>query len=942
MARPARTSSSRIAAIIATMLIVPLLFVLAHASVASANDEVVPPGKVLAMLAIAYDINPASRRNLSAEYQSTIDRLVHATTQNKSLTVMALVDMPGPANTFVLRVEDGLVHQYSQLPAPSGVMTTSIREFDMGDGAALGGFILWARQSVSAERSIFSFIGHGGPVIPADVDFARILDQAAGDGSQPPASSGGIFVWPSHINANPDVTDWYNKSIITPHDLRIALETGTTNDLGTIDVADLVHCFAGTIEELYELGDYAKMVTASPNYTFYTASMPGLALEHINVGMSPAAIADALLASYHDTLPNDGYPRVMVAVDSSQLPAIKTAWDTLSNNLLNAPIDIDIKHELGSAYLASAKYEATVLEPANWTLEAPDALVDMADFASNLRGRFGSTSDIGRQARETMLALDSAVIARYECEGQPDHSYAPNWPKQSTEYGCDGMPEAPWTFADHPGSGISLFSPLAVEVIDGEKYGPWQALWYDKARDASDDRGPTITNSLSFIEGSQLTWSDVISDYWEGETIKTMFSLPAFAPVRERGEISAELILPSPDRPNAVDVGHPMYPRIALNTARIANGPLIDIEIAQGGSVVYSSTFSTGYLITGTHPIVAKTAWTPTMTGTYTISITLDSDDRIIEQNEGDNLLTMTGSVIETTVRPDVAFVFDGDIISETRPITTDVVPVVQVDRLWLRVYQFESDIADSPILSPTVRWSGMLEFNGSDFDFSPDLFDLEPGAVEVHIWSGTTADGIQSVEPRILRFNYNQRNTLIETDEQHVYWTRLKRGEQFAAKIETSAELNFYIWHQWNHWQPNQAFVVNGTHTSNLTAPFSGTYLIGVENVGCTDEVCIAQTLAVPHYTLFMDKHASLERAATGTPIVPADRPVHRPELINPSGEPDSAWSSVPTVVGQVEMGLGFRPNALLLLTTIILTITTLSVGASARCALLSTKTRR
>lgn len=152
--------------------------------------------------------------------------------------------------------------------------------------------------------------------------------------------------------------------LISPRDLQEALRRGSNNGQQPVDVVDLIHCFAGTVEQLYPVYPYVRTVTASPNYAYFAPTMPGAALQALRPGL-PVYGADGMAArivrAYDILLPATEHPRLLVAIDTSRLSAVKATWDTTAYYLMQqlSTDQATTRQRLLTAYEATDAYYDT-------------------------------------------------------------------------------------------------------------------------------------------------------------------------------------------------------------------------------------------------------------------------------------------------------------------------------------------------------------------------------------------------------------------------------------------------------------------------------------------------------------------------------------------------------------------------------------------------------
>lgn len=286
-----------------------------------------------------------------------------------------------------------------------------------------------------------------------------------------------------------------------------ALDFATNGGERQIALLDLVHCFAATIEEFYELSNpdggtpYATTITGSPSYAYMNPSMLGAAFAASEPDNSPKTLAIKLIDTYDTILAENDYnpsqhPRLLVAVESSKIIVdIHNSWDETSKALLEA-FDEDYEDtfaKIRNAYLASAKYDTTFCQPQDWALAEPDALVDMVDFAKQLGEEFGPLSNVGIWAEITNSSLEDARFYSRFANGQP--------------WFADVEPRPTWIFDDDAGNvhlGIGLYADFLGQTLHNDPattYLNWQARWY------TEEVSPENPQPYAFVR--HTSWDEV-------------------------------------------------------------------------------------------------------------------------------------------------------------------------------------------------------------------------------------------------------------------------------------------------------------------------------------------------------------------------------------------------------------------------------------------------
>ena len=476
---------------------------------------------------------------------------------------VVLVDEKGEDNTAIYLIAGQEVLRVAGLPrfdAEEGiVLDPDLREYDMGnngvlnadpraaaEGNQLGAFLRWVIDEYGGFNVpvTVSFIGHGIPLAPPVTELACVYEP---DGCKTrvglPGTPWVTIALPSKQDVNPGWTDEESETYITPYTLAAALDMGTYGGLRRIQVLDVVHCFAATVEEFYEVAyspttglSMVDVMLGSPSYTYFG---PGLVISSLlapDLTPEPPAEFDAtvvgaaMLAGYETALaeaddfdgdPDTDHPRLFVMVDNreDQLRLVKRATDELAAALY-ARLDAAATHattRLGirAAHMAAAHYDTTYCRPQDWQLDAGDGLTDFYELTRHLQIIFADDNAVLNATEGLEAALRSAVVgeATVRVGGQP-------WFTGTT-------PAPTWTF-DTPGDeidglGLAIYADLVgtPNAEDKRDYVGMAGYWYtSEAFNSGEEYAPFHNpRPLRFIRpagGSLLTWADVLRVYWQG------------------------------------------------------------------------------------------------------------------------------------------------------------------------------------------------------------------------------------------------------------------------------------------------------------------------------------------------------------------------------------------------------------------------------------------
>ena len=812
---------------------------------------------VLAIYALAMDNNPLDSSNLSSNINPTIDSLIEATLAHPGKAALVLADGNRADDTEIYLIINGEVNPITGLPNLNGVRDIDLREYDMTDGATLGGFLRWALQEYGKADPtvVFTFVGHGGYLIP-DIDISQIYTQTS-------RAISPIFPLPHDTNANPSFTDEHPaQKLITPYALALALKTATADGADPIDVVDLAHCSSGTIEEVYELKDFTKAIVASPNYAYFTPKMAGDGLKQMAWTDTPFDMAKKLVDS-HDAMissaEDDGivaHPRVYTAIQTDALLDIKLAFENLAAQLLFAFNDnpTQTTNKLLQAYQKSGTWYDTTQCTSSWKLDSEDDLVDIFYFMEALSNEFGATSGIGSAAKQIQNSFYGKVYT-VNRDGTP-------WFSSS---------KTPWQFGDES-FGLALYAPLSG-VTDGitgtTRLLSWQTRFYTTTTTITDpDDNP---HPFEFIRPSALginTWADLISRYWqtridqgEIDKIETARCLLDLSPVRQSAEVwISELPLPY----SATSyIGAATAVGVSINADRTINNLRVLLEVVSNNdnTVVFSDTVGIDQLVPGLQYIESNQLWTPNSAGNYSVRATVDPDNRIKETDEA-NTFTKTIFVQDGT-----PYIFTATIAPENQFISSLTVPIeldsaVSPTELCFQIYQYRHTDTTGLIQRsdpfPLICKKEFPDFPTYHLELP---IDLAAGIVLVDVW-GYDGDGNVSSSPRRLSFNYNpDSNPIGQSEGSYRFWAN--SGETRIINFELiSGTVELYLFFPGHH---RTAEKLTESGSIPISSTREGEYLILVSGMD-----------AAANYRLTVDNSVQARQSwATSATMVQKKRPI-------------------------------------------------------------------
>ncbi|MGB1249129.1 MAG: hypothetical protein ACPG8W_00735 [Candidatus Promineifilaceae bacterium] len=771
----------------------------------------------------AFDNRSGSAGNLTPYYEPSIRALVDASILEPTKRAIVLVDLDGMGDTQILVIQNGQTTVIDGLPDATGQLDTALDEYNTANGEQVGWFIKWARDNYLATQTTFTYVGHGAPLAPETNISSYITTTLPTAGS-----TGGLPIIPMTFWTNPDWTDVHtndpsiSQDLISPYDLAQALEYGTSDGANPIDVVDVAHCFGASIEELTELSNidgapYAETIIASPNYRYFSPDLFGEAFATTTANMTSAETASAIIAAYDTVLtaadnsdgdPDVEHPRIIVAVDSASVPAIKTKWDELSDALMS-----DFQSTaLLTAYNNAAKYDTSYCEN-DWELDSPDALVDMSEFATELANQYGPFALAGQLALDAELLVNQAVITRTVHNGTP-------W--------FDTTQSAAWNFT---GAGISLFANFVPSNINGVEYLSWQADWYTSAVSTANPQ------PYQFVQANN-SWADVLDTYWTNNSItsNTVFCLAKFPPTLQAGELTADAIwFPLPtlfsyDNPTAIAA------KITVTNTDYVINPQLTFIVTDTltGQQVFTDTVGAGYLPAGEHLVYASTDWIPTSTlpsTNFEITVIVDPDGQFTADDSSDNTASKTFNNI--TAQPVVVPTITGTVTGDLQWVNTTQVnlDISTTNASSVRTIGYQYGIGNHPNLHVAdwfyFRNSPAPTSVPSTINLAQAYRPLQVGHVMLQLWA---MDGsVQSPQHLELEFNYAPANAPINAGEQHFFLYDQDSSMPMSITVdETAGNVATYVWSPNN---PFSAQVLTGTGIIPLDL-VDGKHVVMVEGI--------------------------------------------------------------------------------------------------------------
>jgi hypothetical protein len=329
-----------------------------------------------------------------------------------------------------------------------------------------------------------------------------------------------------------------------------------------------------------------------------------------------------------------------------------------------------------------------------------------------------------------------------------------------------------------------------------------------------------------------------------------------------------------------VALNQPVQLSAIVTTTQEAASPLVRFRVTQEGTTMYEDSINAGYLVTGTHRILAPTPWIPTAVGAWNLEVTVDSLDVIAETDEGNNQAFRAGKTVDaasTLPRINAKVADSRQFIADTNlPLLVDADPAgAPPSGLLVQMYQFV------PSSSPDVRVPVLRGQQQIAALALPQVTvtlppSIRPGALVLHVWARSTTGW--SLEPAVVMLNYAPANAALPADVNHFYRFSALRGQQIQLSLDLSDGQNADLF----VWEP---YVV-GSPPLGATAP--GDDVIRLDPVRLSGEYVVmvrGDTKAVA-YSLTASRSGSPLRAATEARPSLALAPTSRPRFVDPVAE--------------------------------------------------------
>lgn len=830
--------------------------------------------RLLMIVAIAADNPPAHPANLVPYVVPMIEKLRLESETIPEKMVIVLLDREYDQDTTILSIQNGVISNMSNtngLPDADGVQQPYIREYDMTDGVQLGGFLTWALNNYAdaQTRTYFSYVGHGTAVAPA-VEYPGNIGQTVEN-----------IPLPYIVGVNPAFTDMHPEpSLITPHDLQVALAIATDDGNAPIDIVDLSHCFAMTIEELTELANtdgnsYAQTFVGSPNYTYLAPDLPAAALVTIDPAESVDTNAIDLVEAYDATLATyeDGtvtHPGIWVAVHGSAVAAIESGMDALSVALLGR-FDANVTETqtlLHAAYqMADAYYDTPTAVNEDdecvpdWAISNEDSLIDLKAFMQAIQTQFVAYADVVAAAQVVETAVDNVVLHKVTRNGTP--------------WFADTAPT--WTFDETNRSGIGLLGALTGVQSNDMTILPFPTTYYTPSMSVlapNDNPYPFM-----FVQSDTASWANVLWRYWTSQevTLATIACLPELQIIQQVGELQVEEItLPSVGTVAQFRPA-PLVATVSADTNLFFINVLF--EVLHEDTVIYSHLQGVSEVTSIPQSVTADAYWTPTLSpGTeFTVHVTIDPDDRVQELDEA-NTLTHTD-----TIAFEEPVTITATVKERRQWITDTVVPLEitsdsdELSALTVQLCQYKVEATNEtlrvclPIGDVTIT-----ELTDLSNVMLPLPANVQPGVIVGHVW-GWYGDE-RSANFGTIQFNYAPPNHQLAVGES-VEFVLSSEANEFW-RFAFTGEATWYTQTPFMYWS---AEMIEG----------NGVILIGASPVG---EYVLRVDGDDTPYTLSVSRNGQPGRDVQTNPIIAE---MDRPTFIDPVPQPPVLVPTAITLTG-------------------------------------------
>lgn len=314
---------------------------------------------------------------------------------------------------------------------PIDVPWLSTGERNMGDGQTLTDFVTWGRDYRPARHTLLAIVDHGGGWAPS---------------SSPPISSTMPIRQRSWMAGSSGLSWDFSSEYdyLDSQEIREAMAAMTGGGARPLDVLFYDVCLMGMVEVAYQIKDYASFFISAPNIGWAPLGPDGRYIQMVSgigPGTTPRQMAELTVSAYANSMPPEGHPFAIMAIDLRSLAAVATAVEQLSLAISETLIDPGRAASLHAVYRDTQKldYDSDFfLEPDT------DGFVDLFDLAQHAAQQLDDPAVIAA-AQALMAELESAVVAEMHQSGAP-------WP----------APDRSWDLEKVRGP--SVFLPLGEDL----------------------------------------------------------------------------------------------------------------------------------------------------------------------------------------------------------------------------------------------------------------------------------------------------------------------------------------------------------------------------------------------------------------------------------------------------------------------------------------------
>lgn len=387
-----------------------------------------PPAHLLWTLLLYFN----GDNDLDEAMRDTFDNLVAAGPSPRA-NVLILYD--GYTNTVPYSgtvLYDVTRGQATSIATTFDVTRTVPGELNMGDGSTLSDFVTWGRAHYPARHTLLSIVDHGGGWAPGP----------SNEVEAPGALRHHHFWLAGGSGLSWDFTNGYDY--LESNEIRQALATVSHNGTNKLDVVFYDVCLMGMIEVAYQIKDDASYFVSSQNIGWAPTGPDGRYVRMVHgIGpvTTPYQMADLLVHSYADSMPPEGHPFTISAVDLTSISTVASATNQLAIAISQTFTNPQQAVLLQAAYTDTQKIDYD----ADLHIEsATDGFVDLYDFARHVSQHYSDPAIIAASNAVT-TALNLAVVAEQHFSVSP-------WMLPTEVWNLDNV------------HGLSIFLPLGEDL----------------------------------------------------------------------------------------------------------------------------------------------------------------------------------------------------------------------------------------------------------------------------------------------------------------------------------------------------------------------------------------------------------------------------------------------------------------------------------------------